>query len=133
VLVLAHAKMLLVLSCGSPHFKHENRFRQHCILKIPAKKQENSPCATTIWLCFVLTLVLTSLLSSGGFRRLSRYLIAHALQTLDQLALHLAAVPLMEELLSLFLLFLPCFHHVILDHEHIMAHCQRCSFTASPF
>ena len=62
-----------------------------------------------------------------------RYLIAHALQTLDQLALHFAAVPLMEELLSLFLLFLPCFHHVIIDHEHIMAHCQRCSFTASPF
>ena len=62
-----------------------------------------------------------------------RYLIPHTLQTLDQLALYLAAVPLMEELLSLFLLLLPCFHHVILDHENIMAYCQRCSFTASPF
>ena len=26
VLMLAHAKMLLVLSFGSPHFKHENQF-----------------------------------------------------------------------------------------------------------
>jgi hypothetical protein len=76
-----------------------------------------------MWLCFLLTRVLTGLLSSGCWRRLPRYLIAHALQTPDQLALHLAAVPLMEELLSLFLLFLPCFHHVLLDHEHIMAHC----------
>ena len=62
-----------------------------------------------------------------------RYLIAHALQTLDQLTLQLAAIPLLEELLSLFLIFLPCLHHVIIDHENIMAHCQRCSFTASPF
>jgi hypothetical protein len=29
VLMLAHAKLLLVLSCGSPHFKHENQLRQH--------------------------------------------------------------------------------------------------------
>ena len=92
----------ITLKSNSPTLYSENT----------CKKARKIPRATTIWLCFLLTRVLTSLLSSGGFRRLPRYLLPHALQTLDQLALHLAAVPLMEELLSLFLLFLPCFGFV---------------------
>jgi hypothetical protein len=123
MILLANPIFVLVVR-GKMHSQWlSQRVRQRYILKIPAKKARKSPCTTPVWLCFSLSLDLTSLLYLGNWLWLPTYLIAHALQTLDELALHLGTVSLMEELLPLFLIFLPGFHHVIIDHQNIMAYC----------
>src|SRR5215813_5775701 len=88
------------------------------------KKLKKFPQATTLWRCCSLTPVLSSYASSDCGLRLPNDLIAQMLQTLDQLALHLVTIPLMEELLSFLLIFLPSFHHLIVDDEYVVSNSQ---------
>ena len=79
---------------GSPTVYSENTCK---ITKYPHSHTYNSSLAVLF-----APLVLADLCCSGCWLRGSRHLITHALQTLDQVALNLAPVPLMEELLSLY-------------------------------
>src|SRR5215472_4087001 len=71
---------------------------------------------------------------SSSYRlRGPRELIAQMLQTTNQLALKLAAIPLLEKLHSFLLIFLPSFHHLTVDDQNIMSNSQCRSFTSSTF
>jgi hypothetical protein len=64
---------------------------------------------------------------------LPRELIAHALQTMNQLVLNLAAIPLLEKGFSFLLVFLPGFHHLTVDDKNIVSDGQCRSFTSPTF
>ena len=75
--------------------------------------------------------------TDGGMREAfvvpSRKLHPSARLTLDQLALHLAAIPLMKKLLSFLLIVLPGFHHLMIDNQNIVSNGQCCSFAPPTF
>src|SRR6266487_3627627 len=74
-----------------------------------------------------------NLRSSGYWLRWPRELIAHVLQTTNQLAFNLTAIPLLEKRFSFLLVVLPGFHHLIVDDQNIVSDGQCRSFTSPTF
>jgi hypothetical protein len=110
------------------------RVRQWSILKTATKNKRSPPGQSLSGCVFHSHQPCSPFASSGcGLWWWPNNLIAQTREALDQLALHLVTISLMEELLSFLLIVLSGFHHLVVNDENILSNGQCSAFAPSLF